>query len=290
LIERDPFVSLIITTYNWPEALAAVLESVSRQRIGPKEVLVADDGSGDATRKVVGRYQASLPFPVLHIWQEDRAFRAAAARNKALARSSGTRVVFIDGDVILHSEFVASHQAFARRGEYVQGSRSPLDARRSATMLENPRGPPHWSQRGVRRLQNAVHAPWLSGLVRSARDGCTGTRSCNLGVWRADAMRVNGFDERYEGWGREDTDFCWRLIHSGVRRRDLKFAAVQFHLKHVKLSRAAEPDHEARLAEVVREHRVWAERGVDQYEQPSSPRSASPVDTRASGTDWRPER
>jgi len=119
----------------------------------------------------------------------------------------------------------------------------------------------------VRRLQNAIHLPVLAPLVPSARDGRDGTRSCNLGVWRTDALRVNGFDETYEGWGREDTDFCWRLIHAGVRRRDLKFAAVEYHLHHRDLPRDAEPAHEQRLAQVVRERRVRAERGVDQYER-----------------------
>ena len=260
-----PSISLIAVTYNWPEALAAVLESVLRQRVLPAEVLIADDGSRDNTRQVVERYAAKLSVPLHHIWQEDRGFRAAAARNKALARVSGDRVVFIDGDVILHAEFVASHQAFARPGEYIQGSRAPLDDRRTAALLVDPTQVPHWSQPGVRRLQNAIHAPWLSGLIPSPRDGRSGTRSCNLGVWRTDALHVNGFDEMYEGWGREDTDFCTRLLNAGVRRRDLKFAAVQFHLKHPDLPREAEPRHEARLADVIRERRVSAERGVDQY-------------------------
>lgn len=260
-----PSISLIAVTYNWPEALVAVLESVRRQRVPPLEMLVADDGSRDDTREAISRQAATFPIPLVHVWQEDKGFRAAAVRNKALARARGDRVVFIDGDVILHPEFVASHQASARSGEYVQGSRAPLDARRTAALLADPTPGPRWWERGVRRKQNAIHAPWLAAFVPSARDGRSGTRSCNLGVWRADAMRVNGFDERYEGWGREDTDFCWRLINAGVRRHDLKFAAVQFHLKHADLSRAAEPEHEARLAEVVRERRVRAERGVDQY-------------------------
>lgn len=260
-----PSVSLIATTYNWPQALAAVLESVLRQRVMPCEVIIADDGSRDDTRALIAEYAARFTLPLIHCWQEDRGFRAAAARNRALAMSTGDRIVYVDGDVVLHPEFVASHAAFARNGEYIQGSRAPLDAQRTAEILANPAHAPHWTQRGVRRKQNAIHAPFLSWLVPSAKDGRTGTRSCNLGVWREDAIRVNGFDERYEGWGREDTDFCWRLINAGVKRRDLKFAAVQFHLHHKDLSRASEPAHEARLARVVQDRVIRAERGVDQY-------------------------
>lgn len=93
---RPLSISLVAATYNWPKALAAVLESVLRQATLPFEVLIADDGSGNDTRQLVEHYSTALPVPLVHVWQEDRGFRAAAARNRALARAVGARVVFID--------------------------------------------------------------------------------------------------------------------------------------------------------------------------------------------------
>ena len=116
-------VSLIITTYNWPRALYLCLDSVMQQTVMPSEILVADDGSGISTRDVVRHFQNISPVPVHHIWHEDRGFRVAAIRNKAIAASSGDYVIHVDGDLILQRNFIQDHILFAREGCYVSGSR-----------------------------------------------------------------------------------------------------------------------------------------------------------------------
>ena len=121
-----PTISLLIATYNWPQALALVLASVRAQRVPPLEVVIADDGSGDDTRRVIEREGQHFPVPIVHVWHEDTGFRLAAIRNKAIAQSRGEYVVQIDGDIVVHSEFMAGHVRFARRGSYVQGSRALL--------------------------------------------------------------------------------------------------------------------------------------------------------------------
>ena len=78
-------VSLIISTYNWPRALYLCLDSVMQQSVLPDEILIADDGSGMETRDVVRHFERISPVPVRHIWHEDRGFRVAAIRNKAIA-------------------------------------------------------------------------------------------------------------------------------------------------------------------------------------------------------------
>ena len=73
--------SLIISTYNRPDALALCLESVRRQRLLPDEVIVGDDGSGEETREVIERFRQDFPVPLTHVWQEDEGFRLAMCRN-----------------------------------------------------------------------------------------------------------------------------------------------------------------------------------------------------------------
>ena len=43
---------------------------------------------------------------------------------------------------------------------------------------------------------------------------------------------MNGFNNEFEGWGREDSEFVVRLINSGINRKNIKFSAIQFHLWH----------------------------------------------------------
>ena len=130
--------SLIVTTYNRPDALHLVLQSVLQQTVPPAEIIVADDGSGADTEETVGRFATASPIPVKHVWQEDQGFRAAQSRNRALAAAQGPYIVLIDGDMVLHPEFIADHLAVAREGRWVQGSRVLLTEAATAALLSSP--------------------------------------------------------------------------------------------------------------------------------------------------------
>lgn len=262
---RLPSSSLVVTTYNWEAALECVLASVLRQRHLPDEVLVADDGSGPATGEVVGRYVARFPVPLRHIWHEDRGFRLAGIRNRALAAAQGDYVLSIDGDMVLHPEFVRSHLGFARVGTYVQGSRVMLREPTTKRVLGGEPvvlGP---FARGIGNRINAVNVPVLSWLHRGARGPTRRTRGCNMGFWLADARRVNGFNEDIEGWGGEDVEFVARLQNAGVRRRNLKFGGVAYHLYHPTRPVQTLAQNIIHLERVLAQQLTRCDNGLDRY-------------------------
>ena len=108
--------TLIITTYNWPESLLLVIESVKHQSIIPDEIIIADDGSLEDTRDLIIKFQKNSNLNIIHSWQKDIGFRAARSRNNAIFRSSGDYIVLIDGDTILHTNFVQDHIASSEHG------------------------------------------------------------------------------------------------------------------------------------------------------------------------------
>lgn len=257
--------SLLIATYNWPGALAVVLSSVRAQQVMPTEVIIADDGSGDETRRLVEESSKSFPTPLRHVWHEDAGFRLGTIRNKAMAAARGEYLLQLDGDMVLHPAFVKSHLEFARRGSYVQGSRVMLDERRTADTLGAGRIVSHPWSIGVRNRVNALHLPALSGLVRGPTDPLSRTRGCNMAFWRDDIIRVNGYDEAIEGWGREDSELAARLQHAGVRRRNLKFSAVAWHLHHrTRAQDSLRRNHEV-FERTVAGNVTRCARGIDQW-------------------------
>jgi glycosyltransferase involved in cell wall biosynthesis len=263
-----PGTSLVIATYNWPEALAAVLTTVRRQWELPDEVMIADDGSGAETGELVARESRSFPVPLRHVWHEDTGFRLGAIRNRAMAAAQGPYVIQLDGDMLLHAGFVRGHKRFARRGSYVQGSRAMLDGaatKRVLASMDPARGLSVPFSSGVRNRANAVYAPFLARFVRGPSDPLTRTRGANMAFWRDDVIRVNGYDEALEGWGREDSEFAARLMNAGVRRRNLKFAAVAWHLEHTTRPQHTVERNHAVFERTVRECRIRCERGIDQY-------------------------
>lgn len=147
----------------------------------------------------------------------------------------------------------------------MQGSRAMLDEAQTArclaagTLLATPLSP------GVRNRINGIHAPLLAALVRGPTDPLTRTRGCNMAFWRDDIVRVNGYNEDIEGWGREDSELAARLQNAGVHRRNLKFAAVAWHLHHPTRSQDALDRNHALYERVRAEHIVRCEHGIDRH-------------------------
>lgn len=257
-------VSLIISTYNWPRALYLCLDSVMQQSMLPNEILIADDGSGMETRDVVRHFEHISLVPIRHIWHEDRGFRVAAIRNKAIAASRCDYIIQIDGDLILQRNFIQDHLAFARRGHYVAGSRGMLTKELTQQVLNGEITSLTPMTKGVYCSNNVMRIPFMSAFYRMLSPEYN-PRSCNMALWREDALRVNGYDETFEGWGFEDTEFGLRLKNSGIRQLRIKFRAVAFHLFHEKVSRERCLTNEHYYLESIREHRTRCKRGIDQY-------------------------
>lgn len=262
----SPSCSLVVATSEWPEALAAVLASVERQRVLPGEVVVADDGSREPTRALVERCAARFPVPLRHVWQPDDGFRLAQIRNRANAAARGDYILQIDGDMVLHPAFVADHLAAARPRQLVGGSRVLLDEDASRRLLDGgplpgPFGP------GLRNRLNALRLPALGGAVSAvlARRGLRSIRGGNMAYWREDFVAVNGYDEAFVGWGREDTDLVVRMLRSGATRRLLKLAGVAYHLHHREKSRGDLERNDALLAAALEACEARCAKGVAQY-------------------------
>ena len=227
-------VSVVVTTFNWPEALAKTLRALAAQQTLPGEVIVADDGSGPATRDCVERIARDYPIPLHHCWQPDQGFRAALCRNRAIAAASGEYVILLDGDMVPHPAFVADHLAAARRNTFVQGMRVLTDADGRDRLLASDAYTLRFFDPGIRRRRHALRLPWLSRCIAAVSPSTSlkAIKTCNQAWWREDLVALNGFDERYEGWGREDVDLAVRAIRLGLRRRSLRFAGLASHLYH----------------------------------------------------------
>ena len=119
-------VSLMISTYNWKEALSLCLYSVFAQTVKPCEILIADDGSRDDTKQLIDKMRTKTDIPIVHVWHEDKGFRLSAIRNRSIERAKGDYIIQIDGDILLDKHFIADHLELAEKGYFVCGSRVHL--------------------------------------------------------------------------------------------------------------------------------------------------------------------
>jgi glycosyltransferase involved in cell wall biosynthesis len=263
-------ISVIVATYNRPDALDAVLRSLTHQKDPNFEVLVADDGSTAQTKLAIDEWKPRFDGRLTHIWHRDDGFRLAEIRNRAILAAAGDYCVFLDGDCIARDNFVAAHRALSRPGWFVTGNRLLLSHELSERILREKLEPEAWSFADWWRTRRAGEikrlAPLYSlplGPLRKLRAAdWHGAQGCNLGIWRSDLITVDGFEGGFESWGREDSDLLIRLMRAGVRRRDGRMATGVLHLWHAEADRSRLAENERRLDNVLTSNRIRAERGL----------------------------
>ena len=257
-------ISVIMTTYNRPDALAKVFSGLRRQISLPFEVIVADDGSAPETAALVKKLSGTAPFPVRHVWHADKGFRAAAIRNKAIRRATGDYLVLLDGDCIPDRHFIADHCRLAQRGFFLQGKRVLIEKRRTpafrfADTATAARKVRLFFSSGIGNCHHLVRLPFFPA---SSSKSLSGVRSCNLGLFRDDLVAVNGFNEDFVGWGREDSELVVRLYNYGLKRKNHPFMAVCYHLWHPENDRSHLAVNDALLEKGAASDHYYCRKGL----------------------------
>lgn len=264
-MKNIPSASLIITTYNWKEALEITLLTVLNQTIKPNEIIIADDGSGEETKELINYYKEKSEIPIVHSWQKDKGFRLTKSRNKAIALAKFDYIIMIDGDLILHKNFIKNHVEFAQNDSFVIGTRVLLNKKISDKITATKNYKQSFFFRKIKNRKNCINSNILSLLFSQKTNSHKKVRGCNMAFYRSDIIKVNGFNEAFIGWGREDTEIVVRMLNAGLIRRNLKFNANTFHLYHKENSRKQLPANDKILNDSITEKLIRCKKGINQY-------------------------
>jgi glycosyltransferase involved in cell wall biosynthesis len=270
MTSKSPSISLILTTYNRPDALRLVLLALSQQTQLPDEVIIADDGSSDETRLLIDQLQGQLNYPLKHVWQQDEGFRAARIRNKAVLQADNNYLIFLDGDCIPFPDFIEKHRLLAEPNWFVSGHRILLEKKFTVKILKQDlpiykdtslQWLWHYFQRQSNR-QFPLLRLGFNRLRKLSAKRWQGAKSCNLGLWKKDFLTINGFDESFLGWGYEDSDLVIRLIRAEIYRKSGKFAVPVIHLWHQQNDRTQQQINLNLLKQITENQRIRAKIGL----------------------------
>jgi glycosyltransferase involved in cell wall biosynthesis len=264
-MKKHTTISLIISTYNRPDFLELVLLSVLKQVQLPDEVVIADDGSTNDTKVLIEKYRQTFPVPLIHVWHVDTGYQLSAIKNKAAAKATGDYIVFLDGDLLLHPAFIFDYEKNLEENSILVASRVFLSEAYTSKLLKTKNTTIARSNTTIEKNRiSAYRIPILHHLISGSKTH-VGARGGLMGVFRKDYIKVNGFDEAFTGWGREDSELFVRLLNSGIKRKNIKFAAITYHLWHPILSRKQLSANDSLLEKSIAEKRVRCQDGVDKY-------------------------
>lgn len=258
-------VALLISTYNWPESLDLVFKSILIQSKMPDEILIADDGSNFKTKTLVEDYQNLFSIPFKYFWQEDLGFRKSKILNKAVAGTNADYIIQIDGDCIIHEKFIEDHLKFAQREVYLYGSRVNILPNFVEEVLTRKKISFNFFSKEIKNKTRTLYVPFFSRFYRIHKGVSEKFRGCNVSFWRDDFILINGYNEDFEGWGREDSDLVIRMGNSGVKARRIRYAGIVFHVYHKTCSKEKLDINDKLQLETISKSVIKITNGVDKY-------------------------
>jgi glycosyltransferase involved in cell wall biosynthesis len=257
--------SLIISTYNWPEALRLVLKSLNNQSIFPDEAIIADDGSGISTKNLVEEEKTKFSFPIKHIWHKDNGFRKAEILNKAIAKSIGNYIIQVDGDCIMHNRFIENHLSFSGKNTYLYGSRVNIQKNHLDLLFYKEQVHFSFFSKGIKKRGRTLYILILANLIKAKNSFSHKFRGCNTSFYKKDFIAVNGYNEDFKGWGREDSELAFRFHNFGLLSKRLKFQGIVYHIFHNEKSKNNLEKNNNIELETIENKRVWTENGINKY-------------------------
>ena len=230
-------VSLIISTYNYSKALDIIIDAIDRQTYLPDEIIIAEDGNDIETKEIVDSWRNKIASKFIHVNHADCGFRKALILNKAIRLSKSDYIIQIDGDCIPDKYFIKDHLFNAKPGCYLFGTRVHIKKEHISKFLlcsnnNEERLIFSFFSPNIKKRFRKLRIPFLNKFFALKNKISPKFRGCNTSFWRKDFINVNGYNNDFRGWGREDSDLMIRFHNNGLKGKRLKFIGIVYHLDH----------------------------------------------------------
>ncbi len=230
--------SIIITVYNRANLLRNCLISLMKQSRFPDELIISDDGSQQDIKSVVLQLLPDINFKVKYVRQEDKGFRLARCRNNGVRFSEGDFLIFLDQDLIFTKNLLKTFFNNYEPKHFCVCY--PLRLTESQTRLINDsvirdfNFDSIFQQKQLKKIKKQYRKDKFYYCLKKANLRKIGTkfRGVAVGINRHDFFKINGYDEKYIGWGNEDDDLGYRLYKINTHGKNISYFDFPIHLYH----------------------------------------------------------
>ena len=252
-------VSVVIPTYNRTHLLRYCLMSILAQSLRPDEIILTDDGSSEDILAGVRDILEPADVGVTFVQQDDRGFRAARCRNNGIRQASGEFIVCFDPDIVFSKHYLKTMVKAARKNTFVVGQvirfTNAQNGRISPDMIRSGDFSSLLSKEQQKVIPRQYRKERLYSLLHKFRLRRQGPklRSGLAGFFKADFIRVNGYDEKFIGWGNEDDDLGIRFYAAGISGKNPFKTEYAIHLYHDRFhgnERVNKPYQKKRMKEI----------------------------------------
>lgn len=235
-------IAVIISTYNSEDWLLKVLWGYQHQTFKDFELIIADDGSTEKTKKLIEEFSTKANFKIKHVWQEDDGFQKCRILNKAILQCESEYIIMSDGDCIPRNDFIEVHHTCKEKGHYLSGGyfKLPMNISKLISKEDIANGncfDIRWLKKNGLKGSFKNNKLTASGLTEKLLNKYTPTKPTwnghNASGFKADILKVNGFDERMQ-YGGEDVELGERLVNLGIKPKQIRYSAVTIHLDHAR--------------------------------------------------------
>lgn len=272
-MHKIPAISIIISTYNSEEWLEKVLWSYEAQNFKDFEIVIADDGSKQPTFDLIDKMKTEVHYSIIHVWHEDNGFQKSAILNKAILACNSNYILMSDGDCLAREDYVQVHINNKEKGYFLSGGYFMLPMsiskiiNKDAILTQKCFDIKWLKSQGLKDSfkNNKLTAKGLkSKILNSITPTNASWNGHNASGWKADILKINGFDERMQ-YGGQDRELGERLFNLGIKSKQLRYSAICLHLDHPRGYKNKESIDKnlAIRATTKHEKRTWTDFGID---------------------------
>lgn len=247
-------ISVIVTLYNRLEYARNIILSLLHQTLMIDELVFADDGSKDDVADVIKDLVDRCPFEIKVVYQEDIGFRLARSRNNGARVVTGDFLIFLDQDVIMPDDFIEKiyNNRKVKRITFTRGFLTSEEEKNRIQEIINKKYDFNeiykiiYTYQDNKNFRRVMYKDIFYSFLYKLKLRKRGAKIAGLmfALYKTDYLAINGFDENYRGWGKEDDDFCNRFFKYGGETYCVLLKECIIHMYHKVASSKSESPNE----------------------------------------------